>query len=76
MTEINIHALNCCLETYHKNCTIILEILGNIKNLLMLRKEQFIQSLKNLGHFPTYQEFKNMTFKNKILISLAKQLCI
>ena len=74
--EINIHAMNCCLETYAKNCKIILDILKNIKSLLNLRREWFLQSLRNLGHFPSYQEFRNMTFKNTYLISLAKQLCI
>jgi hypothetical protein len=32
--DINIHAVNCCFETYLKNTNVILQILQNIKDVL------------------------------------------
>lgn len=61
--EINIHALDCCLQTYIRNMNVILTLLSEMKKLLQQGKDLFLEKLKK-GHLPSYTQFKNMTFKN------------
>ena len=60
---INIHAVDCCLLTYMNNMTVIQSILERIQSLLQNSKRLFLDQLRK-GTWPSYAEFKNMTFKN------------
>ena len=73
--DINIHAVNCCFETYLKNTTVILHLLESLKDVLKNNRQEFFNNLKK-GNFPSFTEFKNMTFQNGVLVSLAKQLTV
>jgi hypothetical protein len=66
-----VHAVDCCLLTYINNISVIGGILERIQSLLQNSKRLFLDQLKQ-GTWPSYAEFKNMTFKNQMLISLAK----
>ena len=54
---------------------VIFSYLLKIKEMLSYSKNELLNHLKK-GHLPSYQEFKNITFKNRILISNAKLLVV
>jgi hypothetical protein len=53
------------------NSYVILNILTDIKSTIKSGTQLFFDHLKN-GIFPTMTEVKKMTFKNSMLLSLAK----
>jgi len=53
----------------------IISILDNMKDTLESSLNMFLNTLRQ-GKLPTLQDFKNLTFKNSILIVFAKNLCV
>lgn len=70
-TEVNIHALFCCLETYSNNVKKILEIIQNIKNFLKGDQDNFMESLIK-GEIPAFLDFKKGKYKSEIMLGLTK----
>jgi hypothetical protein len=46
-----------------------------MKLTIQQSNRHLIEKIKK-GELPTYSDFRNVTFKNKVLISLAKKLCV